>query len=451
MVVQIVTARRITHGRALIGYSDQLAGKLRTTAEGRRPLFVFVTENFQVTLVTGCRNHSRSNGCLDTAANLVVVQAVREAAVAYKRAELDEEALDLFANHVPQPQLTNAGRIDDPASIFEAFKHCGARGMPAFSRIVGDAGSFQPQPGLNGVQQRRFANARLPTEDRLSAENASTQSVDARSCFGGNQKDIIPEIRVLTDDRLHLAGVDQVCFVNADQRLHAPFFAADEKSIDKTGLEVGGNCGDDDGGQLHVGDNQLLRPSAASSQCARTWLDAMDHALQAGRGFEENAIARDNGIAIILAERAQNLPDSADINFVVWALNPALMRPNDGQHTADVAAFRIDIERNLFAAILFVFDGNDGPFAGQFPFAGNTLVALQLVEIVLLEGLPQFVATTRAFAAILLEVNADLSLFRHAAASFHAKFRRHREEANTSKTSGDRHSRMQINRPTATA
>ena len=63
-----------------------------------------------------CRSLHR---LLDRAAVLVRVRAVGEAAQRHKRPKLGEEALHFLGDDVPQLELADARRIDDPAAEVE--------------------------------------------------------------------------------------------------------------------------------------------------------------------------------------------------------------------------------------------------------------------------------------------------------------------------------------------
>ena len=81
--------------------------------------------------------------------------------------ELGEKALDFLGNDVPQFELSQAGRIDDPAAEIQLQQLRRGRGMPAFLIGVAHVAHPQSQARLQRVEQRRLAHAALAGEDRL--------------------------------------------------------------------------------------------------------------------------------------------------------------------------------------------------------------------------------------------------------------------------------------------
>ena len=67
--------------------------------------------------------------------------------------KLDEVALDLFRNDIPQRHLADAWRVDDPAAGFERDQLCAPRRVFSFLRPRADFAGVEDKARLNGVQQ----------------------------------------------------------------------------------------------------------------------------------------------------------------------------------------------------------------------------------------------------------------------------------------------------------
>ena len=104
-----------------------------------------------VALVSPGVDPTISNSVFDRTIGLVRVCAVGEAATAYIRAQLAEEAGDLFGDHVPKLKLADAWRVDDVAAERERDKLCGRGCMATLLRFLAYGLHAQMEIWLDGV------------------------------------------------------------------------------------------------------------------------------------------------------------------------------------------------------------------------------------------------------------------------------------------------------------
>src|SRR3954451_14878677 len=102
--------------------------------------------------------------------------------------ELDEEALHLCRNDVPQFKLTNARRIDDPAAEVELDQLRRRSSVPALLVDVADGADAQAEVGLDDVEERRFAHAALAGDDTLPILEDGAQAIDALAADGAGEQ-----------------------------------------------------------------------------------------------------------------------------------------------------------------------------------------------------------------------------------------------------------------------
>ena len=201
-----------------------------------------------------------------------------------------KKALDLFGPHVPELHLADARRVDHPAAKIERMQNGGARCVPALARPVADDVGFQPQVGLHGIEQRRLAHAALPGDHGFVAAEQALQILDARRGRRAGQHDLVAESGIHSQDRLQADLIDQVAFIDAQDRFDAAFMGADQQAIDQIGLKrrIGGRG--DDQGLVDVGGDDLLLASRPATERRFPRLDAFDHAVfaVAGRNCTES-------------------------------------------------------------------------------------------------------------------------------------------------------------------
>src|SRR5262249_61726258 len=89
-------------------------------------------EETQVTRISARANEPFLDRFFDRAALFVRVRAIRKGAQRHERAEFGEESLDFFGNDVPELELADAGRIDDPAAEVELDEFGGRRRVSPF-------------------------------------------------------------------------------------------------------------------------------------------------------------------------------------------------------------------------------------------------------------------------------------------------------------------------------
>ena len=130
--------------------------------------------------------------------------------------------------------------------------------MPAVQRRVAHLSNEHIEPRLDGVQKRRLADAALSGEHaRLTAQELS-QAPDAQSGCRARHDDFITELAVQTDDRLERRDVDEIRFVEAENRSDAALLRRDDVSIDEIQLQprLGHRADDDE--LVHVRGDDLL-------------------------------------------------------------------------------------------------------------------------------------------------------------------------------------------------
>src|SRR5439155_1603704 len=134
---------------------------------------------------------SVSHRVLDGAALLVRVRAVRKTAQGHVRAKLDEEAFRLLGPHIPQFELANPRRINDPAAEIETDQLRRRRRVLALLVDVRDLAHAQAELRLDSVEERRLADARLPGDDALAVFQHVPQAFDpeTRGRAGENGRD----------------------------------------------------------------------------------------------------------------------------------------------------------------------------------------------------------------------------------------------------------------------
>lgn len=88
-----------------------------------------------------------------------VVLAVAEAAMPEQVAELDETGLDVVSRHVPQAELTDAGRVDQVAAAGKMEQSRGGGGMGALPVTVERSPTRVSTPG-----NKAFTSDDLPAD-----------------------------------------------------------------------------------------------------------------------------------------------------------------------------------------------------------------------------------------------------------------------------------------------
>lgn len=124
-------------------------------------------QNGEVVDVAQLADRTFLNGGFYGAAGLVAVQAAAAETASLRQGE---ELAEVVGHHlrlqVVEGKRLDARRVDDGAAEVEAVHLGKSRGVHAFSRKIRQVLRAQFQLRLYGVDQRRFAHARLPADQR---------------------------------------------------------------------------------------------------------------------------------------------------------------------------------------------------------------------------------------------------------------------------------------------
>src|SRR5512138_3056053 len=97
----------------------------------------------------------------------IVLAAQSKFALTYVLFHLREEGCQLVTRDIPQAKLAHARRIEKSAAKIQLEHFIMSCGVTSLAELaVADRFDAQAKPGLNRIEQRRFANARLSNQHR---------------------------------------------------------------------------------------------------------------------------------------------------------------------------------------------------------------------------------------------------------------------------------------------
>lgn len=127
-------------------------------------IFLFFSQA-QIAVIPFGRYPAIFDGCSHGAIRLVGMSTITKLAAGYQWPDFPVIRIDLGWLQIEQGQAADTRRISHIPAYLQGNKFDMARGMQSFPRGFADFFHAQTQPGLNGVEQARFAHAGRTGED----------------------------------------------------------------------------------------------------------------------------------------------------------------------------------------------------------------------------------------------------------------------------------------------
>lgn len=228
------------------------------------------------------------------ATGFAVMFAVAEAAGADQVVELDETGFHVAAADMAEAEFTNARGVDQLTAAREVEQPRGGGGVGALAgqlRQRADTGvDFRQQ----AVDQRGLAHARLADEHADAPVQLVLQLFHAIAVMSRHFQHRVTQGAVDRQQRVERRGVlfvDQVEFVQQQQRANAGMLGGDQVTVDQVGMRLGQRCEDDDD-HVDVGRHRLqLAAAVGTAQFGGAGQLRDDHADALVAGTPHHSVA----------------------------------------------------------------------------------------------------------------------------------------------------------------
>ncbi len=222
--------------------------------------------------------------------------AVAEAAGADQVVELDEARFHIAAADVAEAEFTDAWGVDQLTAAREVEQPCGGGGVGAL------AGQFRQRAyaGINfrqqAVDQRGLAHAGLADKHADAPVQLLLQLFHAIAVMRRDFQHRVAEGAVHRQQGVERRGVllvDQVEFVQQQQRANAGMFGGDQIAVDQVGMRLGQRR-EHDHDHVDVGGHRLeLTAAVGAAQLGGARQLGNDHADALVAGTPHDFVARD--------------------------------------------------------------------------------------------------------------------------------------------------------------
>ena len=227
-------------------------------------LFHHAVVESQVAEVPSIGNQSFRDGRFDSALRFVRMRTVRKVAFRDERTKLAEVPFHFFGASVVKLELSNAGRIDDPAAEREANEFGRRRRVHSLVIDLTHFAHAQTQSGFEDVEERRFPDAGLPGDDARLSIQQFPEPLDADTSFRAGEYGRDAELRIGSDERLADGRFGEVYFVEHENGSEVSPFRRGEVPIDEVNFQFGFEQRNHDDHLIHVRDEDVFAIAAGS-------------------------------------------------------------------------------------------------------------------------------------------------------------------------------------------
>ena len=168
--------------------------------------------------------------------------AVAETATADQIVELDKPGFHIRPAHVAQTKLANTRGVDQLAATREVEQPRRGRGVRALTGNFGQWSDPQVDLGQQAVDQRRLAHARLTHKHTDVPVQLGLQLLHAVAVMCGHFQHRITQLTINPQQRIQRRGVllvNQVGFVEQQQRTNPRMLGGDQITVDQVGVWLG--------------------------------------------------------------------------------------------------------------------------------------------------------------------------------------------------------------------
>ena len=223
---------------------------------------------------------------------------------------------------------------------------------------------------------------------------------------------------IVADKRLQERWVNQVDFIDEDDRLDTALFGGNQDAVDQIRLQprLGGTGDDED--LVDVGYDDVLAASTCTADAPSTWLDTFDDPfsgilIRIFNRPESHQVASHHDVTLIGTKRFEESAGSTFVGLTVFRLDDAYQASNRQDPAGQGRSF-VHFELDAEAWFVFVtgLDTDDRPMSSQFTLAADPLTrdSVLFLEPVLVI-LPSPVGRSRSDLSIFFELGPDLLLF----------------------------------------
>jgi len=241
------------------------------------------------------------------------VLAVGETTLPEVRTYLGERLPDRNGVHCPQLEISHSGRICNPAVLTQAkqLRQCG--GVSAFVRHLTDLPHFQPQPGLQGVEDTAFAHSRRTAHRGDQAPQALSQEVDVVAALRADADNLVATTGVDLQMVFGLRFDGQVVFVGDDNGGQAVGVGGNQKAVELPRVQSRLQHGKHHQQKVDIGDDNLhlLRARYEPHHSRPARFHFGDDALMRGGEMEPHGVPDRHGVGQPLAPRLNHTGGAA--------------------------------------------------------------------------------------------------------------------------------------------
>lgn len=253
--------------------------------------------------------------------------AVGEMAVVEHLAHLGKEVRQFLGGEVDHTKLLDAGSVDEERGFdfvivgIDREKFGEGCSVFTFEAPLADLARFEVERGVDGVEERRFADTTVAAEERDLARDEIFNCIDAHT---GESRDL--------EDRVAGVGIDsfdfvvdstklivvEVALVEDDDRRDMVGFGGDEEAVDKASRGAREAEGGDNTELVDIGGDDvslLAEFGSATNNAVAALMDVGDETRAIVEDLEGNMVADGDGVGLLVAANAEIAPQAAGESF----------------------------------------------------------------------------------------------------------------------------------------